>query len=235
MALPSEIDAGSVDRRFDAGFVDTGFVPHAEGLYRRACKRLLDCVLVLLAAPVAVPAILLLAALIRLDGGPAFYTQERIGRHGRRFRIWKLRSMRVGADALLAAHLAADPAARAEWESTQKLKDDPRVTAVGRPIRKSSLDELPQLWNVLRGDMSLVGPRPMLPDQVPLYPYPERERAYYSLRPGLTGFWQVRNRNRATFASRAGYDSFYAERVSFATDLRLLLATVQVVLRGTGH
>jgi lipopolysaccharide/colanic/teichoic acid biosynthesis glycosyltransferase len=230
MALPSEIDTGSVG----SGFGETSLGRH-DGLYRRSCKRLLDCLLVLLAAPIAVPTILLLAALIRLDGGPAFYSQERIGRHGRRFRIWKLRSMRVGADALLAAHLAADPAARAEWASTQKLKDDPRVTAIGRSIRKSSLDELPQLWNVLMGEMSLVGPRPMLPDQEPLYPGRERARAYDSLRPGLTGVWQVRNRNATTFARRATYDSFYAERVSFTTDLRLLLATVQVVLRGTGY
>jgi lipopolysaccharide/colanic/teichoic acid biosynthesis glycosyltransferase len=231
MALPSEVDAGSVD----ASFVEASFALDADGLYRRWCKRLLDCLLVLLAAPIAVPTVLLLAALIRLDGGPAFYSQERIGRHGRSFRIWKLRSMRVGADRLLEAHLAADPAAREEWESTQKLKDDPRVTAVGRPIRKTSLDELPQLWNVLKGEMSLVGPRPMLPDQAPLYPRQARARAYDSLRPGLTGLWQVRNRNATTFANRVIYDSFYAQRVSFTTDLRLLLATVLVVLRGTGH
>ena len=117
------------------------------------------------AAPVILPLVLLLGLLIRSDGGPAFYSQERIGLNGRVFRIWKLRSMRVGADQLLEAHLAADPAARAEWETTQKLKDDPRVTPIGRSIRRNSLDELPQLWNVLKGDMSLVGPRPMMPDQ----------------------------------------------------------------------
>jgi lipopolysaccharide/colanic/teichoic acid biosynthesis glycosyltransferase len=225
MAHISEIDAGAVDRRFvrDASGPD--------GLYRRSLKRLLDCLLVLLAAPIVVPTVLLLAALVRLDGGPAFYSQQRIGQGGRIFRIWKLRSMRVGADALLEAHLAADPKARAEWAATQKLKDDPRITAVGRPMRKVSLDELPQLWNVLKGDMSLVGPRPMLPEQTPLYP----GVAYYSLRPGLTGFWQIRDRNRTTFAGRAAYDTRYAQRVSLATDLRVLLATVLVVLRGTGY
>ncbi len=224
MALYTEIDAGPVD----AGF---GKRPNPEGFYRRSLKRLFDCTLVLVAAPFVAPLILLIALAVRLDGGPAFYSQERIGRNGRIFRIWKLRSMKVGADALLEAHLAADPAARAEWASTQKLKDDPRITAVGRPIRKVSLDELPQVWNVLRGDMSLVGPRPMMPSQAPLYP----GVAYYRLRPGLTGFWQIRDRNRTTFAGRAAYDNRYAERLSFMTDLRVLAATVRVVLRGTGY
>ena len=143
------------------------------GLYERSLKRVFDCAVVLLAVPIVAPLVLLLALLIRLDGGPAFYRQERIGLNGRTFRIWKLRSMRVGAEELLAEHLAADAAARAEWETTQKLRDDPRITPIGRQIRKTSLDELPQIWNVLLGDMSLVGPRPMLPDQAPLYPgYP---------------------------------------------------------------
>jgi lipopolysaccharide/colanic/teichoic acid biosynthesis glycosyltransferase len=225
MAHYPEIDAGSVDTRFapDAATPD--------GLYRRSFKRVLDCGFVLLLAPIVVPFILLLALLIRLDGGPAFYSQQRIGMHGRVFRIWKLRSMRVGADALLEAHLAANPAARAEWATTQKLKDDPRITPIGRPIRKSSLDELPQLWNVLLGDMSLVGPRPMMPEQAPLYP----GVAYYRLRPGVTGFWQISHRNGTSFAGRAAYDTRYARRLSFVTDLRVLFATVLVVLRGTGY
>jgi exopolysaccharide production protein ExoY len=223
MAHYPEVAAGE-----DAGFSRSTVRP---GLYERSLKRVFDCTLVLLAAPIVVPLILLLALLIRLDGGPAFYRQERIGLNGRPFRIWKLRSMRVGAEELLAEHLAADAAARAEWEATQKLKDDPRITPIGRPIRKTSLDELPQIWNVLLGDMSLVGPRPMLPEQEPLY----RGVAYYELRPGLTGFWQIRDRNGTTFASRAGYDNYYARRLSFGTDLGVLLATVRVVLRGTGY
>ena len=215
MAHYPEVDAGPVDVDFPPGMV-------RPGLYERSLKRIFDCVVVLLAAPIVVPLVLLLALLIRRDGGPAFYRQERLGLNGRIFRIWKLRSMRVGADQLLAEHLAADPAARAEWEATQKLKDDPRITPIGRPIRKTSLDELPQLWNVLLGDMSLVGPRPMMPDQAPLYP----GVAYYELRPGVTGFWQVRDRNGTTFAGRAAYDTRYARRMSFGTDLRVLLATV---------
>ncbi len=217
----------------DAGLREAGFVQTAEpvGLYKRSFKRILDCVFVLLAAPVILPVVLMLGLLVRRDGGPAFYSQQRIGLNGRMFRIWKLRSMRVGADQLLEAHLAADPAARAEWQTTQKLKDDPRVTPVGRLLRKNSLDELPQLWNVLVGDMSLVGPRPMLPDQAPLYP----GIAYYGLRPGITGFWQISRRNDTSFAGRAAYDTRYARRLSLGTDLKVLFATVWVVLYGTGY
>ena len=139
--------------------------------------------------------------------------------------------MVVDADARLAAHLAADPALRAEWDETQKLKRDPRITAVGRLLRKTSLDELPQLWNVLKGDMSLVGPRPMMPEQRALYP----GRAYYQMRPGLTGPWQVSDRNAVSFAGRAEFDADYARRMSLATDLCILFLTVWVVLRGTGY
>ena len=168
---------------------------------------------------------------MRRDGGPAFYVQDRIGLDGRVFRLWKLRSMVIDADQRLAAHLAADPALRAEWDETQKLKRDPRITAVGRLLRKTSLDELPQLWNVLKGDMSLVGPRPMMPEQRALYP----GRAYYQMRPGLTGPWQVSDRNEVSFAGRAEFDADYAGRMSLATDLGILFLTVWVVLRGTGY
>ena len=201
------------------------------GLYRGLLKRGIDVLAVLLSLPVILPLIALLALLISLDGHSPFYRQKRLGRHGRIFTLWKLRSMVAGADAQLEAHLSADPAARAEWALTQKLKKDPRITAIGRVLRKSSADELPQLWNVLRGDMSLVGPRPMMPDQASLYP----GTAYYALRPGITGSWQVSARNDSSFADRARFDTDYERRVSAATDLAILLATVRVVLRGTGH
>jgi lipopolysaccharide/colanic/teichoic acid biosynthesis glycosyltransferase len=145
--------------------------------------------------------------------------------------MWKLRSMVKGADARLEAHLAADPTARREWERTQKLKSDPRITSFGCFLRKSSMDELPQLWNVLKGDMSLVGPRPMMLDQTHLYP----GEAYYALRPGITGLWQVSERNASTFAERAHYDGQYEQNVTLAADLRILAATFRVVLRGTGY
>ena len=202
----------------------------AAGVYRRKIKRILDLLLVLISAPIVVPLVILLAVLVMMDGEWPFYTQERVGRHGQHYRIWKIRTMVPHAEAALAAHLAADPAARAEWDQMQKLKFDPRITPIGRALRKTSLDELPQLWNVLKGDMSLVGPRPILPEQRPLYP----GTAYYRLRPGLTGPWQVSERNRSTFAERANYDQDYDARLSLGTDLGLLTATVRVVLKGTG-
>jgi len=193
-------------------------------------KRCLDVALVLLTAPASLLLIGLLAALVRLDGGHAFYTQERLGRNGRVFPLWKLRSMVPDADERLRQYLAENPEAQQEWASSQKLKNDPRVTALGRYLRKYSLDELPQLWNVLVGDMSLVGPRPMFPVQRALYP----GTAYFDFRPGLTGLWQISERNGCTFAERATYDNRYAESVSLATDLRVLFKTVAVVFRGTG-
>lgn len=200
------------------------------GPYRLWLKRVLDVALVLMSAPVVAPLILLLAFLVRLDGGAAFYSQPRIGQGGRVFRIWKLRTMVPDAEARLRLMLETDPSARAEWDATQKLRCDPRITVAGRILRRSSLDELPQLWNVLTGDMSLVGPRPMMVDQQALYP----GRAYYALRPGITGLWQTEGRNATTFAARADYDARYEARVTLLGDLRILWRTVAVVLRGTG-
>jgi exopolysaccharide production protein ExoY len=203
----------------------------AEGVYRRYLKRTLDILMVGIAAPIVLPVVALLALLVALDGGPAFYVQDRIGLGGRIFRLWKLRTMVPDADRRLAEHLAADPAARDEWSERQKLRADPRITWMGRLLRKTSLDELPQLWNILRGDMSVVGPRPMMPDQMPLYP----GRDYYRLRPGLTGFWQISDRNQISFAGRALHDAQYAERMSLLTDIIVILMTIRVVLRGTGY
>lgn len=201
------------------------------GFYRDFGKRVLDIALVLLAAPIVIAVMLVLLPIIALDGGNPFYSQERVGKNGRIYRIWKLRSMVVDADARLASYLAENPRARAEWETTQKLKDDPRVTKLGLLLRKTSLDEFPQFFNVLIGDMSLVGPRPMMPSQKDIYP----GTAYYRLRPGITGPWQVTDRNESTFADRARFDTAYERSVSLSADVRLLAATVQTVLRGTGY
>jgi len=203
---------------------------HRRGLYRNLFKRVLDLTLVVLGGIVAVPVILILAVLIARDGHSPFYWSDRVGRGGRVFRMLKLRSMVHDADARLQAHLAADPAAAAEWALTQKLKQDPRTTPFGRALRKTSLDELPQIWNVLKGDMSLIGPRPMMPGQQSLYP----GRAYYALRPGLTGPWQVSDRNHSSFAKRADFDRDYDRTLSLGTDLVLLARTVTTVLKGTG-
>ena len=202
-----------------------------DGLYRNGVKRGLDILLVVLSLPVVLPIISLLALLVMRDGHAPFYTQARIGMGGRIFRFWKLRSMICDADERLADHLAADPEARAEWDHSQKLKADPRITRFGNFLRKSSLDELPQLWNVLKGDMSLVGPRPMMAGQQVLYP----GTAYYVLRPGITGSWQVSDRNETSFAARADFDAAYEETLSFMGDVHILAATVGVVVRGTGY
>jgi lipopolysaccharide/colanic/teichoic acid biosynthesis glycosyltransferase len=187
--------------------------------------------MIILAAPIVVPVIAVLALLVMRDGKSAFYTQNRIGRDGSYYKIWKLRTMVANADELLASYLASNPEAAAEWEATQKLKNDPRVTSIGRILRKTSLDELPQLLNVFVGDMSLVGPRPMLPEQQAMYP----GRAYYTQRPGITGTWQISDRNSCSFSERARFDSDYISNISFIRDFGVLLATVRVVVKGTGY
>ena len=198
--------------------------------YRNTVKPLLEKTLVLLAAPLVLPIIILLALLVALDGGKPFYAQSRVGKGGKSFRMWKIRTMVHNADHELDAYLATDSVARNEWNATQKLKHDPRITTLGRIMRKASLDELPQLFNVLMGSMSLVGPRPMMENQRPLYD----GQAYFKLLPGITGIWQTSGRNDCDFADRVEYDEIYGQTVSFSTDMRILFKTVAVVLRGTG-
>lgn len=202
-----------------------------KGVYRDKIKRFFDIVATLIIIPIISPIIALMALIIAFDGHSPFYTQLRVGKNGRIFRIWKLRTMVQNADDLLEAHLAENPAARIEWDTTQKLKNDPRITFVGRVLRKTSVDELPQLLNVLNGTMSLVGPRPMMVCQQAAYP----GKGYYGLRPGITGPWQVSDRNTVSFSDRARYDDEYYQTVSLKTDALLLLRTVSVVVRGTGY
>ena len=209
---------------------EPGLDARAACFYRRFGKRALDIALVLAALPVLLPVIALAAFAVALDGGAPFFRQVRVGRDGRHFGMWKLRSMIPDAEAELLRCIEADAEMRAEWDRCQKLQDDPRVTRVGRVIRKYSIDELPQLWNVLKGDMSLVGPRPVLPAQLSLY----AGTAYFHLRPGLTGSWQVSDRGCDRFDARAEHDTRYLRDLSLTTDLRLILATTGVVLRGTG-
>ncbi len=201
------------------------------GAYRRWIKRLLDVVLVLLALMPTVAILVPLMAIIALDGRSPIYVQKRLGRKGRVFHMFKLRSMVAGADEILDSYLERNEEARVEWDLNQKLKSDPRITLFGSFIRKTSLDELPQLFNVLLGQMSLVGPRPMMVDQRELYP----GAAYYEMRPGITGFWQVSDRNETSFAERAFYDNAYFRGMSLGTDLRVMARTVTVVLRATGY
>ena len=202
-----------------------------QGIYRHGVKRALDLTLLVLFSPFVVAVVMVLALLVMLDGGKPFYTQERIGQNGRIYRIWKLRSMVPDADERLEDYLFANPDMRLEWEAKQKLMHDPRITRLGRVLRKSSMDELPQLLNVLKGEMSLVGPRPMMPSQQQMYD----GDAYYELRPGITGLWQVSDRNESNFADRSRFDTIYNRSLSLKGDIKILIATVRVVLRGTGH
>ena len=198
--------------------------------YRSIGKRALDVALVVLAAPIWMLLVFGLALFVARDRHFPLYSQKRVGKDGRIFTMWKLRSMVPNADQRLAAYLAGNPDAKAEWDKTQKLRRDPRVTKLGKVLRKSSMDELPQLWNVLLGDMSLVGPRPMMLDQRSMYP----GSAYYMLRPGITGNWQISDRNTASFAARAEFDRDYEESLCFRDDVKILTATFAVVVKGTG-
>jgi exopolysaccharide production protein ExoY len=201
-----------------------------QGAYGLLFKRVLDIAFVVAVAPIALPLILVAALLVATDGHAPFYMQKRVGRFGGVFGMVKLRSMVLGADEVLAEYLGRNPEANAEWNLSQKLRKDPRITKVGRFLRKSSLDELPQLWNVLVGDMSVVGPRPITEAQRGLYP----GRSYYMLQPGITGLWQVSKRNDCSFKDRSIIDDQYAETLSFREDLRIVVRTVGVVIRCTG-
>lgn len=201
------------------------------GLYRSGIKRGLDAFLVLLSLPFTVPVIGLCAIALWLEGGSPFYTQPRLGRDGKTFRIFKLRSMVQNADQVLETYLANDPAMRREWDELQKLRDDPRITPIGALIRATSIDELPQLFNVLKGDMSLVGPRPMMPDQLGMY---GDVTDYNAVRPGITGLWQVSARNENGFSHRNGIDATYNRNLTFWNDVKIIFKTVGVVCRRTG-
>lgn len=211
--------------------LQSGTVKPRKSFYKAYGKRTVDIILILFAAPFILPVVAVIALMATAGGASPFYFQRRIGRGGKIFNLVKIRTMVPNAEAALETHLASYPAARQEWDSSQKLKNDPRITPVGHFLRRSSLDELPQLWNVLKGDMSLIGPRPMMVDQQKLYP----GTAYYALRPGISGAWQVSDRNESSFADRATFDTEYHTNLSFKTDLSILVRTVGTVIRCTGY
>jgi lipopolysaccharide/colanic/teichoic acid biosynthesis glycosyltransferase len=193
----------------------------------------LDISLALIALIAFTPLMLLVAALVATErSGPILFRHTRIGLHGRHFRVLKFRTMHVDGDALLAAHMAAHPVAAAEWALDHKLRKDPRVTRLGTFLRRSSLDELPQLFNVLVGDMSIVGPRPIVQSEVARYG--RFFKAYCSVRPGITGLWQVSGRNNVSYHRRVLMDALYARRKCVAFDIKLILATIPAVLARKG-
>jgi Undecaprenyl-phosphate galactose phosphotransferase WbaP len=196
-------------------------------------KRFLDFTVALAIGIVLLPAFLLLALAIRLDSrGPVFYGHRRIGKGGFKFKAWKFRSMAVNAEQLLEAVLRKSPELRVEWELNHKLRDDPRITRVGRFLRKTSLDELPQLWNVIVGEMSLVGPRPIVEAEVPKYG--DQFELYTRVRGGVTGLWQVSGRNSTTYEERVSLDIFYVRNWSVWLDLCILFRTIEAILLRKG-
>jgi Undecaprenyl-phosphate galactose phosphotransferase WbaP len=199
----------------------------------RFAKRVIDLLIVCLGLPLVGLTIFLLAILVRLESpGPVFYGHRRIGRDRSTFCAWKLRTMQVNGDKLLQEALAQDQALREEWLRDRKLRRDPRITRVGRFLRKTSLDELPQLWNVLRGEMSLVGPRPIVEEEVAAYG--QNFSLYCRVTPGLTGLWQVSGRNTVSSRDRVHLDSYYVRNWSPWLDLHILARTAKVVLTGQG-
>jgi Undecaprenyl-phosphate galactose phosphotransferase WbaP len=201
--------------------------------WERRLKRLLDVGLSLFFGILAFPICLLIALLIRLDSpGSIFYTHSRIGKGGDLISVWKFRTMVANADRVLNKFLEENPIAHAEWARTQKIKDDPRVTRVGRILRKYSLDELPQLWNVLKGEMSLVGPRPIVADEIERYR--EGFTLYKRVLPGITGLWQVSGRTNVSYQERVRFDEYYVRNWSVWLDIYIILRTFWVVLQRRG-
>jgi exopolysaccharide production protein ExoY len=198
-----------------------------------AAKRGLDLCVALTSLLMLAPLLVIIAVVMKVtDRGPILFAQTRVGKGGQRFKCYKFRSMVVDAEAALQDYLSKNEAARQEWELDQKLNSDPRITLIGQFLRRSSLDELPQLFNVLIGDMSIVGPRPIVPGEI--YRYGERYREYISVQPGITGLWQVSGRSNCTYSERVTLDSKYVYEWSLKKDLIILIKTVPAVLSQSG-
>jgi exopolysaccharide production protein ExoY len=196
-------------------------------------KRYFDVTAALSSILFWLPLLCLIAIAMKLaDGGPVLYRHRRVGQNGQAFDCFKFRTMRVDADEALHRHLSANPDAAREWQQNQKLKSDPRITPLGAVLRKTSLDELPQLFNIVKGEMSLVGPRPIVLNEVPKYG--ECIAHYMRARPGLTGAWQVSGRNDVDYARRVWLDTEYVENWSFWRDLAIISGTFRVVLTSRG-
>jgi len=193
----------------------------------------MDFTIALAAIIILLPAFVLIAIALRLErGGPVMFVQQRIGRHGAAFMLYKFRSMHVDGDRIFADHIVSNPDAAAEWARDHKLQRDPRVTRLGSFLRRSSLDELPQLFNVLLGQMSIVGPRPIVADEVARYG--RFFRFYCSVRPGITGIWQISGRNHVSYRRRVAMDAIYARKKSILLDIKIIAATIPAVLSRTG-
>lgn len=211
----------------------TATTPTSRTRAEEAAIRLFDLTLATCAIVAFFPLLILITSAIRLTSpGPVLFKQERIGRDGKVFRCLKFRSMVCNAGEILDELLRNNPDARAEWARDQRLRNDPRITRVGQFLRKSSLDELPQLFNVLLGQMGVVGPRPIIAQEIPRYG--RHFAGYTSVRPGITGLWQVSGRNDLSYETRVRLDTFYARRKSLGYDLSICLRTIPAVLQSKG-
>lgn len=198
-----------------------------------AAKRSLDIFIACIALVVFCPLFLMIAAMVKFtDGGSVFYGHRRIGHNGQEFRCMKFRTMVQNGEKVLQDYLRNNPEAYEEWRTTRKLQNDPRVTAVGAVLRKLSLDELPQLLNIVKGEMSIVGPRPVVEDELEMY---EASAFYYlQTRPGLTGLWQVSGRNDVSYETRVAMDTMYVKNWSITKDLLIIMRTVPAVCMSRG-
>lgn len=203
------------------------------GAWSRGVKRFFDLFLSIVGGLIISPFMLLIGILVKIDSpGPMFYGHHRLGKDGVPFKAWKFRSMVTDGDEVLAKLLASDPAAKAEWEASYKLKNDPRVTRMGRFLRKTSLDELPQIWNVIRGEMSLVGPRPIIEDEIPKYGH--HYKLFSSVKPGMAGLWQVSGRSDTNYEERVALDIYYIQSWSLWMDLYILFKLPHEIFAGDG-
>jgi len=198
----------------------------------RLIKAMFDIIFALMFLALLCLPMAMIALLIRLDGGPVLFVHERVGLGGRSFRCFKFRTMVTDSDRVLRELLASDPRARAEWAEKQKLTQDPRVTAIGRFMRATSLDELPQFFNILRLEMSLVGPRPIVRQEMERYG--DDIALYCGTRPGLTGLWQVSGRSNTTYGRRVQLDSWYVRNWSVWLDITIMFKTIPVVIGRSG-
>ena len=202
-------------------------------VYSRFGKRFFDLALVAISAPIILPVVAVLWLWVRKDGGAGFFSHMRVGKDGKEFPCLKIRTMVVDAETQLERYLSENPEEREVWNREFKLKNDPRITQIGRVLRATSLDELPQVFNVLRGEMSFVGPRPVPRKELEMY---GKQVGYYqAVRPGVTGLWQVSGRNDISYDERINLDRQYALSHTFSKDLNILLRTVKVVLGKTGY
>lgn len=201
----------------------------------KGIKRLVDISAGLVGTILLIPitiCIYIAKKILKEDDGPIFYEQLRIGKDGKHFKLYKYRSMIIGADEILKEYLSENEEARIEFEKNQKLKNDPRITRLGNFLRKTSLDEFPQFINILKGDMSLVGPRPIVDREIELFG--DKMKIVHSVRPGLTGYWAANGRSDTTYEQRVEMEAYYAENFSLLLDIKIILKTIKSVIKKEG-